>query len=101
MKGFSSSVVNTTNHPHYDVNGRSPVNLLDCLVFVIPCPSCGIEDRVLFSKAVHGQEIRCTRCNSCVSFRAAGHVLHRLEEDFEDIQSVVMEKGGWIDISLP
>lgn len=93
MKEFWSSVVNTTNH--------ALLNLLDCLVLVIPCPNCGIEGRLLFSKALQVQEIRCTRCNSSVSFRAVGHVLPRLEEDFEDIQDAVMDKGGWIDVSLP
>ena len=97
MKGFSSSIVNTTNHAY--VQGR--VNLLDCLVLVMPCPNCGIESRLVFSKALQVQEIRCTRCNSCVSFRAIGHVLPRLEEDFEDIQNAVTENGGWVDISFP
>ena len=97
VKGLFSSVVNTTNHAYV----QGCVNLLDCLVLVMPCPNCGIEGRLVFSKALQVQEIRCTRCNSSVSFRAVGHVLHRLEEDFEDVQNAVTENGGWIDISIP
>lgn len=77
------------------------MNLLDCLVFVIRCPNCGVEGRLLFSEALREQEIRCERCNSAANFRAAGRFLPRLEEDFEYVKNVVMEKGGWIDISLP
>ena len=97
MQGFSSSAVNTTNHAYV----QGCVNLLDCLVLVMPCPNCGIEGRLVFSKALQIQEIRCTHCNSAVSCRTLGHVLPRLEEDFEAVQKAVTENGGWIDISLP
>ena len=97
MEGFGSSVVNSTNHAY----SRGLMDLLDCLIFVIPCPNCGIEGRLLFSRALKGQEVRCTRCNSSVSFGTLGRVLPRLEEAFVDVESVVTEKGGWIDISLP
>ena len=97
VKGFSSSIVNTVNHAY--VQGR--VNLLDCLVLVVPCPSCGIEARCVFFKALRVKEIRCVRCNSSVNFNHIGPVVTRLEEDFDDVLNAVTEKGGWIDISLP
>jgi len=52
VQGFSSSAVNTTNHAYV----QGCVNLLDCLVLVMPCPNCGIEGRLVFSKALQIQE---------------------------------------------
>jgi len=97
VKGFDSSTVNTANHAYV----QGCVNLLDCLVLVVPCPNCGIEGRRIFSEALKVKEVRCVRCNLSVNFNGVGNILTRLEEDFNDVLNAVTEKGCWIDISLP
>lgn len=78
-----------------------PINLLDCLVFVIPCPDCGFETRIVFSKALEGLPLKCPECDAGLGFKAVGNVIPRLKNDFQHVQDVVIQKGGWIEVSPP
>jgi hypothetical protein len=73
--------------------------LLDYLVFVVPCPQCHFEQHVLFSKTAKGQEVNCTQCDYPFGFKITGDALSKLETEFENIQKVVRQKGFWIELS--